>query len=125
MKIEGDVIEVKCLNSWDLEEHSQVHLPGVALDLFQPTEKDEQDIKLAIENQADFICISCVRKPEDVINVREKLDRVDGHHIKIISKIENAEGLENFEAILQESDGINIVRKTLGIDIPAEKVFIA
>ena len=41
MKIEGDVIEVKCLNSWDLEEHSQVHLPGIALDLFQPTEKDE------------------------------------------------------------------------------------
>lgn len=119
------MIDVKCLNSWDLEEYSQVHLPGVALDL-EITEKDMQDIKeIAIENQVDYICISGVRKPDEVINVREKLDSFDGHHIKIISKIESAEGLENFESILQESDGINIVRKTLGLEIPPEKVFVA
>lgn len=100
-------------------------MPGVALDL-DITEKDQEDIKqIAIENQVDYVCISSVRKPEEVINIREKLDSLDGHHIKIISKIENAEGLENFESILQESDGINIVRKTLGLEIPPEKVFVA
>lgn len=125
VSIEGDVIEVKCQNSWDLEESSTVHLPGVALDLYQPTEKDEVDIKtLILENQIDFVGIPCVKKPEEIQNVREKLG-IEGAHIKLIARIENNEGLENFDAILQECDGINICRKTLGIDLPAEKVFVA
>ena len=123
--IEGDVIEVKCQNSWDLEQNSTVHLPGVPLDMFQPTEKDIADItSFILENQIDYVQIPSVKKPEEVQNVRAKLG-IQGAHIKIISKIETSEGLENFDAILQESDGINIVRKTLGIDIPVEKVFIA
>jgi pyruvate kinase len=102
-----------------------VHLPGVALDLYQPTEKDEVDIKtLILENQIDFVGIPCVKKPEEIQNVREKLG-IEGAHIKLIARIENNEGLENFDAILQECDGINICRKTLGIDLPAEKVFVA
>ena len=66
----------------------------------------------------------CVRKPEEVQNVKEKLG-MEGAHIRIFSKIENHEGVENFESILAESDGIIINRKTLGIELPSEKVFIA
>jgi pyruvate kinase len=65
-----------------------------------------------------------VRKPEEVQNVKEKLG-MEGAHIRIFSKIENHEGVENFESILAESDGIIINRKTLGIELPSEKVFIA
>ena len=65
-----------------------------------------------------------MRKPEEVQNVKEKLG-MEGAHIRIFSKIENHEGVENFESILAESDGIIINRKTLGIELPSEKVFIA
>ena len=65
--IEGDVIEVKCQNSWDLEQNSTVHLPGVPLDMFQPTEKDIADItSFILENQIDYVQIPSVKKPEEV-----------------------------------------------------------
>ena len=65
--VNGDIIEVKCLNSYDLPENSTVHLPSVALDIYQPTEKDEIDIKkFVLENQVDFVSIPCVRKPEEI-----------------------------------------------------------
>jgi pyruvate kinase len=75
-------------------------------------------------NQVDFLSIPCVRKPEEIQNIKEKLG-IEGSHIKIFAKIENHEGIENFDQILQECDGIIINRKTIGIELPSEKVFIA
>ena len=95
------------------------------MDVYQPTEKDEIDIKQFVQKkQVDFLTVPSVRKPEEVQNVKEKLG-VEGAHIRIFAKIENLEGVENFESILAESDGIIINRKTLSIELPTEKVFIA
>ena len=123
--VDGDVIDVKCLNSYDLEVNETVHVPGNAMDVYQPTEKDEMDIKQFVQKkQVDFLTVPSVRKPEEVQNVKEKLG-VEGADIRIFAKIENLEGVENFESILAESDGIIINRKTLSIELPTEKVFIA
>tara|TARA_B110000285_G_C14957566_1_gene529983 strand:- start:4 stop:291 length:288 start_codon:yes stop_codon:yes gene_type:complete len=95
------------------------------MDVYQPTEKDEMDIKQFVQKkQVDFLTVPSVRKPEEVQNVKEKLG-VEGAHIRIFAKIENLEGVENFESILAECDGIIINRKTLSIELPTEKVFIA
>jgi pyruvate kinase len=125
--VNGDIIEVTCLNSYDLKECSTVNLPGIALDIYQPTEKDEMDLKnfvLKFDSQVDFISIPCVRKPEEIQNIKEKLG-IQGSHIKILARIENHEGIENYDQILQEADGVIICRKMIGIELPSEKVFIA
>jgi pyruvate kinase len=101
-------------------------LPGVNIDIFGPTEADEKDLKNFVlgGQRIDFISVPFVRKAEEIQKIREVLG-VEGQHIKILAKIENLEGLENFESILQISDGIIIMRKILGLEIPVEKVFLA
>ena len=83
------------------------------------------DIKdFVLKYNVDFVSVSFVRKPEDVQKIREILGE-EGAYIKVISKIENHEGLENYEEILSLSDGVMIMRKALSLEIPAEKIFVA
>jgi pyruvate kinase len=97
---------------------SQVDLPTM-------TEKDVNDVKnWGIKHGADFIAASFVRKASDITHIREVLGE-EGKGIKIISKIENLEGLENYDAILDVTDGIMVARGDLGMEIPPEKVFLA
>jgi len=118
-------VSVKCLNSATIGERKNMNLPGVVVDLPTVTEKDKVDIlKWAIPNNVDMIAASFVRKGQDVRNIRALLGD-DGSRVKIISKIENQEGLENFDSILQESDGIMVARGDLGMELPPEKVFLA
>ena len=102
-----------------------MNLPGAIVDLPTLTDQDENDIvEFGLKNDVDFIAASFVRKASDVENIRDVLGP-KGAHIKIISKIENHEGLHNYDEILAASDGIMVARGDLGMEIPPEKVFIA
>lgn len=81
-------------------------------------------VEFGIKNNIDIIAASFIRKASDVEYIRDVLG-VKGAHIKIISKIENQEGLENFDEIMKTSDGIMVARGDLGMEIPTEKVFLA
>jgi pyruvate kinase len=82
-------------------------------------------INFGIKNKVDFIAASFVRKASDVTNLRKLLAEHGGQDIKIICKIENQEGLENYDAILQATDSIMVARGDLGMEIPSSKVFLA
>jgi pyruvate kinase len=119
--------EVTCRveNNASIGERKNMNLPGVLVDLPTLTEKDIQDIKeWGIPNNVDFIAASFVRKASDVHKIREILGE-ENQGIKIISKIENQEGLQNYDAILEATDGIMVARGDLGMEIPPDKVFLA
>jgi len=102
-----------------------MNLPGIKVELPVLSEKDEDDLcDFGLKYNVDFVAASFVQSAEDVENIRDVLGP-RGANIKIISKIENQEGLNNFDEILAESDGIMVARGDLGMEIPPEKVFIA
>ena len=116
--------EVKCLikNTGELGEHKGVNLPGVSVSLPALAEKDIEDLKFGCAQNVDFIAASFIRKAGDVAEVRSVIDENGGENIKIISKIESQEGLDNFDEILELSDGIMVARGDLGVEIPVEEV---
>ncbi|MGL6098147.1 MAG: pyruvate kinase PykF [Fusobacteriaceae bacterium] len=116
--------EVRCIvkNNGDLGENKGVNLPNVSVNLPALSEKDMSDLKFGCEQNVDFVAASFIRKADDVRAVRNCLDANGGHSIQIISKIENQEGMDNFEEILELSDGIMVARGDLGVEIPVEEV---
>ena len=116
--------EVRCIvkNNGELGENKGVNLPGVSVNLPALAEKDVNDLKFGCAQGVDFIAASFIRKAEDVLAVRKVLDENGGENIKIISKIENQEGLNNFDAILEVTDGVMVARGDLGVEIPVEEV---
>mmetsp|Transcript_22706 Transcript_22706/g.25837 ORF Transcript_22706/g.25837 Transcript_22706/m.25837 type:complete len:512 (+) Transcript_22706:50-1585(+) len=120
--------EVTCRieNNAGIGERKNMNLPGVIVDLPTLTEKDISDItEWGCKNKVDFIAASFVRKAGDVHKIREVLNSNGGSETKIICKIENLEGLENYHEILAATDGIMVARGDLGMEIPPEKVFLA
>ncbi|KAL6747633.1 pyruvate kinase [Haematococcus lacustris] len=114
------------MNSKKLGQRKNCNLPGVKVDIPVLTAKDIEDLQqFAAKHDLDFVAASFVQSAEDVRFIRSTLDDAGGHRVKIISKIENAEGLENYDGILRESDGIMVARGDLGMEIPAEKVPLA
>lgn len=108
-----------------MDDKMKVTLPGANIDLPTLMDKDEDDIlEFGVKQGIDFISASFVRKASDVEYIRNILG-AKGANIRIISKIQTHEGLHNFDEILQESDGIMIMRTDLSFEIPPEKVFIA
>ena len=105
-----------------LKNRKSINVPGVHLDMPYLSEKDKADIIFAVENDVDYIAASFVRTKRDVIDLRNFLNYHGGHAIKIISKIENAEGVEHFDEILEVSDGIMVARGDMGVEIEFEKL---
>lgn len=115
-------VRCKLENSGIIGENKGINLPGNKVNLPALTEKDRLDILFGIDQQVDFIAASFIRKSSDVREIRKILLNSG---IKIISKIENQEGLDNFDDILKESDGIMVARGDLGVEIPIEEVLRA
>lgn len=120
-KAKGE-IKTKILNTGMIKNKKGVNVPGVSVKLPGITEKDKEDILFGIEQMVDFVAPSFVRKAADVIEVRELLVNNGGSHIQIIPKIENHEGVENIDSILEVADGLMVARGDLGVEIPAEDV---
>ncbi len=104
-----------------LSSRKSVNLPGVSINLPVLSAEDKRDISFALAQDADFLAVSFVRRATDVIAVRQLVEE-QGGRIKIIAKIENEEGVNNFQEILEMADGIMVARGDLGVEIPAEDV---
>ena len=121
-EIDGQDIRCTVENGGTLSANKSINIPGVHIHLPALTEKDVSDIQFGVENDFDFIAASFVRRAADVQAVREGLDRFGGQEIRIIAKIENQEGVDNIDEILEAADGIMVARGDLGVEIPAAKV---
>ena len=104
-----------------MRSRKSVNVPAVSIDLPSVTEKDRRFIEWAVKNDVDFIAHSFVRSAKDIKAVQEILD-AHGSKIKIISKIENQEGLDNIDEIIEASYGIMVARGDLGVELPAEAI---
>jgi len=118
---ETDVI-CKVVSGGRISNRKGVNIPGVSLDLDYISEADRKDIIFGIEMDVDYVAASFVRRGDDVAQLRKLLDDNGGENIRIISKIENTEGIDNFEDILRLSDGIMVARGDMGVEVDFEKL---
>lgn len=121
----ADFVMTTVMNNAKIGERKNMNLPGIKVDLPVLGEKDKNDlVNFGIPQKVNFVAASFVQSADDVRQIREVLGEA-GKNIKIISKIENMEGLKNFDDILEETDGVMVARGDLGMEIPVEKVFLA
>ena len=119
----GDTdIRCKILSGGRVSNRKSINIPKVHLDLPYLSPADEADLIFGIENDVDFIAASFVRCKEDVVTLRKFVNYHGGHKIRIISKIENIEGVENIDEILKASDGIMVARGDMGVEVDFEKL---
>ncbi len=121
-EIRGSDIVCQVENGGTLSANKSINIPGAHIQLPALTEKDVADIRFGVENDFDFIAASFVRRAADVEAVREVLHQCGGDNVKIIAKIENQEGIDNLDGILDAADGVMVARGDLGVEIPAAKV---
>lgn len=115
-------VYMKAVNSGELSDRKGVNLPSVKVNLPTLTEKDIEDLIFGIENDVDFIAASFIRSAKDVLEIRKILESNGGDDIKIISKIENLEGVQNIDEIIDVSDGIMVARGDMGVELDEEDI---
>lgn len=121
-RIEGKDIVCKVMNGGELGSRKSINLPGTPVSLPSLKAKDIQDLKDGCKVGFDYIAASFIRSAEDVLAIRKVLDENGGKNIKIISKIENQQGIDNFDEILKVTDGVMVARGDMGVEIPLEEV---
>lgn len=112
----------KVVNGGKVSNHKGINIPKISLNMEYLNERDKKDLLFGIEKDVDYVAASFARKAEDVKQLRAFLDANGGNKIKIISKIENLEGIDNFEEILEHSDGIMIARGDMGVEVDFERL---
>ena len=122
IKVDGKDIQCRVQNGGVISNNKGVNIPETDTHLPAITAQDVEDIKFGIKNEFDFIACSFVRKASNIAEIRQILRKFGGEELKIISKIENREGVNNFDEILKISDGIMVARGDLGVEIPTEEV---
>ena len=120
-KTDTDII-CRALNNGAVSNNKGVNVPDCHLTMPYISQKDYDDIVFAVENDYDFIAASFVRNAQDVLDIRKILEDHNGTDIKIISKIENMQGVQNIDEIIRVSDGIMVARGDMGVEIPFEDV---
>ena len=118
---ETDIV-CRILNGGTVSDHKGINVPNVNISMPYISEKDRLDIIFGIENDVDFIAASFVRSADDILKIREIFKEKNCNNIKIISKIENRQGVDNIDEILEVSDGIMIARGDMGVEIPLQEV---
>jgi pyruvate kinase len=114
-------LKCRVLDGGTLGSRKHVNLPGVRVNLPSITKKDREDIGFALEQDLDFIALSFVRSAQDVLEVRSIVREAGGHQ-RLIAKIENQEGVDNFDEILEVADGIMVARGDLGVEVAFEEL---
>ncbi|XP_047133066.1 pyruvate kinase PKM isoform X2 [Hydra vulgaris] len=122
--IDSKNLLAEVLNDTTIGSRKNCNLPGAIITLPSVSEKDAQDLQFGVKNKVDMVFASFIRKASDVEDVRKALGE-EGKYIKVISKIENHEGVVNVDEIIAASDGIMVARGDMGMEMPAEKVFLA
>lgn len=122
-KVDNQNLKVVAENAGVICSHKGVNLPGTSIDLPSFSKKDVEDIKFGIKNKVDMIFASFIRSGDDVKKIRDLLG-VENKHIQIISKIENEQGMQNFDSILKETNGVMVARGDLGVEVLLSKVFL-
>ncbi len=118
---ETDIL-CRVLNGGTIASSKGLNVPGVKLSMPFMSDRDKADIAFACETDADFIAASFTRRADDVLQIREELEKNHNHTIRIIAKIENGEGVENLDDIIKVSDGIMVARGDMGVEIPLEDI---
>ncbi len=121
-KVDKNNIVCRVINGGVVSNHKGVNVPEVDLSMPYISDKDREDILFGIEQDVDFIAASFVQKKEDILQLRKLLEKNGGEDIRIISKIENAQGVANIDDIIEVSDGIMVARGDMGVEIPYEEV---
>lgn len=119
-KVTKNEVICKVMNTGTIKSKKGVNIPGIRLSLPSLTDRDKADIKFGVENDVDYIAASFVRKAQDIIDLRKYIDSINGTRTKIIAKIENEEGIENLDEILDLSDGIMVARGDMGVEVNIE-----
>jgi pyruvate kinase len=121
LKIKGHDITCRVINSGTVYKHKGINVPTASISANPITSKDKQDLAFALENDVDYVALSFVKSPKNIIELRELIRRKHGQ-AKIIAKIERHEAVDNLESIIQETDGVMVARGDLGVEVPAETV---
>lgn len=116
--------EVHCvvLNGGTVSANKGINVPGVKLSLPFLSDRDKSDIEFGVQEDFDFIAASFTRSADDILSLRSELEKHHCHKIRIIAKIENAEGVDNIDEIIRVADGIMVARGDLGVEIPLEEI---